>query len=157
TPNNKTEPTKTVKNEPKSTQITQQSTVTKTVVNKSVNNSVIPNKLIQNPKLWNFLSQRIESTKEWLNKSDKKLYTIQLMMASTRKDEWLKEVYKTHGLKNRTFYIRPVPFKGNTHYFVYLNEYDSYSMARNDIKGLSRYFSRSGPFVAEISRISNSK
>jgi MSHA biogenesis protein MshM len=151
--NNANKPIKTVRLEKKPTQIAKPSKATKVAVTKSKGNSVIPNKLIANPKLWDFLSQRIKSTNEWLNKGEKKLYTIQLMMASTRKDEWLKEVFKTHGADNRTFYIRPITFKGNVHYFVYLNEYDSFSKARSDIKSLSRYFSRGGPFVAEISRI----
>ncbi|MBF0382527.1 MAG: AAA family ATPase [Magnetococcales bacterium] len=149
--NNITKPLRTVALEEQQAQLAKQTN--HNVVVKNLSPAVTPDKLMENSELWGFLNERIRSTNEWLQKKDKKLYTIQIMMASNRKDEWLREIVKSHGSDNKVFYIKPTTFKGSTHYFVYLNEYDSYSKARNDIQNLSYYFSRGGPFVADISRI----
>ncbi|MBF0445592.1 MAG: AAA family ATPase [Magnetococcales bacterium] len=151
--NKKIEPLKTVDIQNKPIPTVQTNTTTQEAVSQSQDSVVVPNKIMEDPQLWVFLNQRIKSTQEWLEKSEKKLYTIQLMMASSSKIEWLKEVFAAHGSDNRIFYIRSKTLRGNVYYFVYLNEYNSFTQARNDIEGLSAFFSLSGPFVAEISEI----
>ncbi|MBF0357751.1 MAG: AAA family ATPase [Magnetococcales bacterium] len=100
-----------------------------------------------------FLNERLQSTQNWLQKSDKKLYTIQIMLASDRKTYWLNRVIADHGHNNYTFYIKRIKYQDRTHFIIYLNEYDSYKAALNEINNLPRYFQKSGPFVAEIATI----
>jgi MSHA biogenesis protein MshM len=132
---------------------------TKTITAKSVAAALIDSKISYENDYYNieqlvFLNERLQSTQRWIKKSDKKLYTIQIMLASDRKTYWLNRIIADHGHDNLTFYIKRVQYKERTHFIIYLNEYDSYRAVLKDIKNLPEYYQKSGPFVAKTAAIS---
>ena len=105
-------------------------------------------------KLEVFLSERLKATEQWLaDPGSVNQLTIQLMLMSLADNRWLVDLVDYQKAHQVVFFIKFTTYQNRPYYIVYMNRYDSWSVAQKDLHNLPPLFSQHHPYLQSVRRI----